>query len=64
VALAYPVTARFAALVGSLFPSFAIDPRTVYEALAASAAVGVAAAAVPARQAVRVGIAEGLRRLG
>ena len=64
VAFSFPVTEQFAGLVGNLFPSFAVEPRTLYEALAASVIVGIAAAAVPARQAVRVGIAEGLRRVG
>lgn len=64
VGLAFPVTGRFAALVGSFFPNFAVEPRTVLEALGAAVLVGIAAAALPARQAVRVRVAEALGRVG
>ncbi|MBP7712923.1 MAG: FtsX-like permease family protein [Gammaproteobacteria bacterium] len=64
LALAFPVTGRFAAMVGGLFPNFAVEPRTVLEALGTAVLVGLAAAALPARQAVRVGIAEALGRVG
>ena len=64
LALAFPVTGRFAAVVGGLFPNFAVEPRTVLEALGTAVLVGLAAAVLPARQAVRVGIAEALGRVG
>ena len=64
VGLAFPVTGRFAVLVGSFFPNFAVEPRTVLEALGAAVLVGIAAAALPARQAVRVRVAEALGRVG
>jgi len=64
VGLTFPVAERFASLIGAFFPSFAVSTLTVIQALGASVAVGLAAAVLPARQAARVRIAEGLRRLG
>lgn len=64
IALTFPAAHAFAESVGKFFPTFNIDPLTLYEATAAALAVGVAAALLPARQAWRVRIAEGLRRLG
>lgn len=64
IAVTFPLARQFGAAVGNVFPTFNVAPLTLYEALAASVGVGVAAALLPARQAVRVRIAEGLRRLG
>lgn len=64
IALTFPAAGAFAAAVGKFFPTFNIAPLTLYEATAASFGVGVIAALLPARQAWRVGIAAGLRRLG
>jgi len=64
IAVTFPLAQQFGAAVGKFFPTFNVAPLTLYQALAASVGVGVAAALLPARQAVRVRIAEGLRRLG
>jgi putative ABC transport system permease protein len=63
IALTFPTAQAFAQAVGKFFPTFNVVPLTLYEALAAAVGVGVAAALLPARQAVRVRIAEGLRRI-
>jgi putative ABC transport system permease protein len=63
IALTFPLAQAFADAVGKFFPTFNVAPLTLYEALAAALGVGVAAALLPVRQAVRVQIAEGLRRI-
>jgi putative ABC transport system permease protein len=63
IALTFPAAQAFAQSVGKvIFPTFHVAPLTLYEALGAAVSVGVAAALLPARQAVRARIAEGLRR--
>jgi putative ABC transport system permease protein len=64
IALTFPVAQVFAEAVGKFFPIFNVAPITLYEAIAASVGVGLAAAVWPARQAALVRIAEGLRRIG
>ncbi len=64
IALTYPAARVFAHAVGSIFPSFDVDPRLFIFYAAASFLVGVVAAIVPTWRAVRVPIAEGLRRIG
>ena len=49
--------------VGS-FPVFNVARETIYLDMVAAASVGVLAAIFPMWRAVRVGIAEGLRRIG
>jgi putative ABC transport system permease protein len=63
IALTFPTAQAFAGAVGKFFPIFNVAPLTLYEALAAALGVGVVAALLPVRQAVRVQIAEGLRRI-
>lgn len=60
----FPIVDKFALAVGQFFPTFNLAPQTLYQAIAASVAVGIIAALWPVRQALAVRIADGLRRLG
>jgi putative ABC transport system permease protein len=64
ILLTFPVVNVFAQAVGQFFPTFNVDSMTIYLACVASVLVGVIAAIFPMRQAIRVHIAEGLRRVG
>lgn len=64
IALTFPAAALFRRALGQFFPVFEVSPLTIQLSLAAAVAVGVLAALFPARQALRVRIADGLRRLG
>ena len=64
IALTFPAAALFRRALGQFFPVFEVSPLTIQLSLAATVAVGVLAALFPARQALRVRIADGLRRLG
>lgn len=60
-ALLFPVTAAFAAHMGTIFPVFEVAPGTLLMQFGAALVVGLVAAAAPALRAARVNIAEGLR---
>jgi putative ABC transport system permease protein len=64
IALTFPAAALFRRALGQFFPVFEVSPLTIQLSLAAAVAVGVLAALFPARQALRIRIADGLRRLG
>jgi putative ABC transport system permease protein len=64
IAASFPLTAAFAATVGSLLPSVQVSPQTVAMQLAAAAVVGVVAAGLPAWRAARISIVDGLRAVG
>lgn len=64
MALTFPAAAYFRDALGQYFPVFNVDVRTLYQDLAAVTVVGTVAAGFPIWQAVRVPIAEGLRRIG
>lgn len=64
IALTFPAAAMFRQALGQFFPVFEVTTPTVYLALAAAVTVGTLAALFPTRQALRVRIADGLRRLG
>lgn len=64
ILLTFPVVNVFAQAVGQFFPTFNVDSMTIYLACVASVLVGVIAAIFPMRQAIRVHIAAGLRRVG
>jgi putative ABC transport system permease protein len=64
IALTYPAAYGFKQALKQFFPIFIVSPMTVVFDLAVAAAVGVAASIIPARQAVTIRIAEGLRRIG
>jgi len=58
------VAAAFKSLAGGIFPIFAISAETVAAQAACALAVGVLAAIVPAMQAARVRVVDGLRAVG
>ncbi|PXX27188.1 ABC transporter permease [Burkholderia sp. MS455] len=59
-----PAASLFKQAAGSIFPVFRVSAETVVLQAACSVAVGVAAAIVPAWQAARVRVVEGLRAIG
>jgi len=64
IALTFPVAEWFAAKMGTLFPVFEVSAGTVMLQIACALAVGAAAAVLPARRAIGVRIADGLRAIG
>ena len=64
IALTPPVAAAFKQLVGGIFPVFSVSSTTLALQAACATAVGIIAAIVPAVQAGRVRIVEGLRAIG
>ena len=64
MALTFPAAEAFSKAVGSYFPTFTIEPSTLYLDVAAGLVVAFAAAVIPCRRAIRLPIAEGLRRIG
>lgn len=64
IALTFPVAAAFGAAMGSLFPIFYVSSSTVLLQAVCALAVGLIAALLPARQAARLNIIEGLRSVG
>ncbi len=64
IALTFPAAQAFSHSLGTFFPSFHVKAKTLVLDLAASGAVAVLAAAIPTRRAIRIRIAEGLRRIG
>lgn len=64
IGLTFPVAAAFADYLGTYFPIFFVEKATVLMDLAAGVLVGVVAALFPTWRAVRIRIADGLRRIG
>jgi putative ABC transport system permease protein len=64
IAATFPVSAAFAAQMGTLFPVFEVSGETVALQIACAAVVGVAAGLLPGHRAARVKIVEGLRAIG
>ncbi len=64
ILLTFPAADVFAQQLGSYFPIFNVNPRTVCLDLAAAFFVGCSAAVFPAYRALRIRIADGLRRIG
>jgi putative ABC transport system permease protein len=60
----YPAAYGFKEALKQFFPLFNVDPMTVLLDMGVAVVVGVAASVIPARQAVTIRIAEGLRRMG
>jgi putative ABC transport system permease protein len=63
IVLTYPAAGAFAGALGDYFPFFEIDKSIFTVYAAASLLVGITAAVFPAWKAVRITIAEGLRRI-
>ena len=64
ILLTYPAAFGFKTALKQFFPVFIVDPLTVALDAGVALLVGVAASILPARQAVKTRIAEGLRRIG
>ena len=64
ILLTFPVARKFGEVMGTFFPVFNVDPSTVYLDIMFSLLVGGIAAIFPTWRAVRIKIADGLRRIG
>jgi len=64
IGLTFPVAAAFADYLGTYFPIFFVERTTIFMDLAAGVLVGFVAALFPTWRAVRIRIADGLRRIG
>jgi putative ABC transport system permease protein len=64
IALTFPVARGFSSALGQFFPVFNVKAFTIVLDLGVALLVGVAAALIPARRAVSIRIADGLRRIG
>ncbi|EGJ52048.1 FtsX-like permease family protein [Desulfocurvibacter africanus] len=64
IALTFPAAAAFREAVGQFFPVFVVTRQTVLLDALAALSVGLLAAAFPLWTALRVRIADGLRRIG
>ncbi|MBA4397995.1 MAG: ABC transporter ATP-binding protein [Syntrophus sp. (in: bacteria)] len=64
IILTYPAAALFGHKMSNFFPIFNVEVKTIYFAFTAALTVGVVAAVVPTQRAIRIRIADGLRRIG
>lgn len=64
IALTFPAAHAFGKAVGDWFPVFNVERETIFLDIAAAGVVGVVAAIFPIWRALKVRIAEGLRRIG
>jgi putative ABC transport system permease protein len=64
VALTFPMADAFAGLIGSILAGFRVSEQTVAMQVGASLVIGVVAAVVPAWNAARIRIVDGLRAIG
>ncbi len=64
IILTYPAAALFGHELSNFFPIFNVEMKTIYLDIAAALLVGVIAALLPTRRAIRIRIADGLRRIG
>ena len=64
IALTPPTAQVFGKIVGSYFPTFKVEIETIYMDIGASILVGLFAAIIPTWRAVKIRIADGLRRIG
>ena len=64
VAFTFPMAEAFASLVGSILTGFQISETTIVLQIAAAFVIGLVAAAVPAWNAARIRIVDGLRAIG
>jgi putative ABC transport system permease protein len=62
--LTFPVARKFGEVMGNFFPVFQVDRSTLYMDLAFCLIVGIVAGVFPTWRAVRIKIADGLRRIG
>jgi len=64
VAFTFPMAEAFASLVGSILTGFKISETTIVMQIVAAFVIGLVAAAVPAWNAARIRIVDGLRAIG
>ncbi|MEI6209454.1 MAG: FtsX-like permease family protein [Desulfuromonadales bacterium] len=64
ILLTFPVARKFGEVMGNFFPVFQVEKMTVYLDVIFCLLVGVVAALFPTWRAVRIKIADGLRRVG
>jgi putative ABC transport system permease protein len=64
IVLTFPAAAVFSHELSNFFPIFNVETKTIYLDFAAALLVGIIAAVVPTRLAIRIRIADGLRRIG
>ena len=64
VVLTFPAAKVFSHEVGAYFPVFNIERETLYLNLVLALAIGFVAAIIPTRRAIKIRIADGLRRIG
>jgi putative ABC transport system permease protein len=62
--LTFPAAAAFGHSLSNYFPIFLVSDQTLWLDLLAALLIAVCAAIIPTRHAIRVGIADGLRRIG
>lgn len=60
----FPAAEVFSSTLSTYFPIFNVAPATIYMDIAASMLVGTIAATLPAYRALKIRIADGLRRIG
>jgi putative ABC transport system permease protein len=64
IGLTFPVAEAFHDYLGTYFPIFFVERETVYMDIAAGVLVGLVAGLFPTWRAVKIRIADGLRRIG
>lgn len=64
MALTFPVAKVFAHAMGNFIPVFYVQPDTLYLDMAAALVIGLVAGIFPTYRAVRIRVADGLRRIG
>jgi putative ABC transport system permease protein len=64
ILLTFPVASKFGEVMGNYFPVFQVDRSTIYMDLLFCLIVGIIAGIFPTWRAVRIKIADGLRRIG
>ena len=64
IVLTFPVAKIVGSILSAYFPVFKVDQEAFYMDFAASIAVGLLAAIVPTWRAIKIRIADGLRRIG
>ena len=64
VLLTFPAAKVFSHELGAYFPVFNIERETLYLNLVVALAIGFVAAIIPTRRAIKIRIADGLRRIG
>jgi putative ABC transport system permease protein len=64
MALTFPAAKAFGQSLSTFFPVFLVSTRTLWYDLWAALLIAFFAALIPTRNAIRIGIADGLRRIG